>query len=248
MVRVRFAGLVAASAVLAAIGLAVVGPSSVFASSGYRDCSGITPAPGADMHRCDLPGVVYIGMDLAGINLARSNLLGADLGCDPDLPRTNLTRAVMYRVILTNGSLCDAVLVEADLHRSELSNVSFEDATLWDANLARATLDGALFNFTELRRADLSGVTMRGAFVNASFLHEVRLHGADLTGSIFGRSNLTGADVHQATLTNVDFTDANLTGADLTNTVGGDSVIWSNTTCPDGTNSDANGGTCLGHL
>jgi len=50
----------------------------------------------------------------------------------------------------------------------------------------------------------------------------------------------------------VNLKDANLTGATL---VGADlkganvkGVTWSHTVCPDGTNSDANGGTCLGHL
>jgi len=35
---------------------------------------------------------------------------------------------------------------------------------------------------------------------------------------------------------------ADLTGADLSN------VIWSNTICPDGTNSDDNGDTCVNNL
>ena len=38
---------------------------------------------------------------------------------------------------------------------------------------------------------------------------------------------------------------ANLTGANLVfATVTG--VVWGNTTCPDGSNSDTNGGTCVG--
>lgn len=53
------------------------------------------------------------------------------------------------------------------------------------------------------------------------------LNGADLTGA-----NLTGADLKGATLE----------GAILRN------VIWGKTTCPDGTISDSNGGTCAGHL
>jgi hypothetical protein len=36
--------------------------------------------------------------------------------------------------------------------------------------------------------------------------------------------------------------DADLTNADLTG------VTWSHTFCPDHTNSDDNGGTCVGHL
>jgi uncharacterized protein YjbI with pentapeptide repeats len=50
-------------------------------------------------------------------------------------------------------------------------------------------------------------------------------------------------------LTNVNFTGANLTGADFyyPSETG---ITWSNTTCPDGTNSDTNGtspSSCTGH-
>jgi uncharacterized protein YjbI with pentapeptide repeats len=53
------------------------------------------------------------------------------------------------------------------------------------------------------------------------------LLGQDLTGAALTGANLTGANLHVATITNVS---------------------WSNTICPDGTNSDADGGTCIGHL
>jgi uncharacterized protein YjbI with pentapeptide repeats len=237
--------LVAASV----IGLLVPAFSSapLAAAANERDCGAIAPAPGADMHRCQLPGVNYVGFDLQGITLARSNLLGANLGCDADAPRTNLLGATMYRVILTNGSLCDAVLANADLHGSELSNVSFEDTTLWDANLSRAILNGATFNFTELQRADLSNVVMTHAYMNHSYLKGADLHGADLTETNFRGSDLSDANLHRAKLAQVDFTDANLTRADLSNAIGRGTAIWSNTTCPDGTNSDTNGDTCLGH-
>lgn len=67
------------------------------------------------------------------------------------------------------------------------------------------------------------------------------LHGANLTGQNLSGANLTGADLSGANLTNAnlsgaDFTGADLTGATLTgaNRVG---AIWSNTTCPSGSNS-----------
>ena len=73
---------------------------------------------------------------------------------------------------------------------------------------------------------------------------------------------LTNADLSGASLRNVDLTGADLTGADLTGAdVAGavlDEVTWGGTTCPDGTNSDANApanasstgakGSCVGHL
>jgi hypothetical protein len=39
--------------------------------------------------------------------------------------------------------------------------------------------------------------------------------------------------------------DADMTGATTTGAIY-DNVLWGNTTCPDGTNSDQNGQTCAG--
>ena len=55
-------------------------------------------------------------------------------------------------------------------------------------------------------------------------------------------ANLEGTNLPGANLTNANLTGANLTGAKV------NGVTWSNTLCPDGTKSDANGHTCVGHL
>ena len=67
-------------------------------------------------------------------------------------------------------------------------------------------------------------------------------------------SNLTGAKLNEATISGVDaLKDANLTGARLegakvTSGIGAlEGATYSNTICPDGTNSNNDGGTCLGH-
>ena len=52
----------------------------------------------------------------------------------------------------------------------------------------------------------------------------------------------TGIDWHGCNLIGADLFDANLSGDDLSR------VTWSNTSCPDGTISNDNGGTCIGHL
>jgi uncharacterized protein YjbI with pentapeptide repeats len=49
-------------------------------------------------------------------------------------------------------------------------------------------------------------------------------------------------------LTHANLTGANLTGANLKGAIGLNTVIWSGTTCPDGTDSDNDGSTCIGHL
>ena len=68
------------------------------------------------------------------------------------------------------------------------------------------------------------------------------LKGANLAGAYLKDRNLKDANLKGANLTNANLAAANLEGANVKD------VIWSNTICPDGTNSDANGGTCIGHL
>ena len=64
--------------------------------------------------------------------------------------------------------------------------------------------------------------------------HEMDLSGHDFTNQVLAGANLVGANL----------TNANLSSASLWNTHFG-GVQFRNTTCPDGSNSDSNGGTCL---
>jgi len=78
------------------------------------------------------------------------------------------------------------------------------------------------------------------------------LSGAQLFNANFSWSNLSYANLSGANLINANLTGANLTGADLDGAtmfnanVSG--VTWSNTICPDGSNSSTNtSDTCIGH-
>ncbi len=119
-----------ATALLAFAALGAPAAVGAAGSAEYRDCSTLQPAPGARLHRCSLPGLVIIGQDLHGIDFSKSDLTGANAGCDPDLPRTNLAGARIARAILVDALLCDAILTDADLHGSDFTDASFEDATL----------------------------------------------------------------------------------------------------------------------
>jgi len=111
----------------------------------------------------------------------------------------------------------------------------------------------------DLRDADLRYRNLVGFNLSAARLLDARLWGANLTNA-----NLTSADLINAELNGADLTNANLTNVNMTNAVllrtnltnahydpvtppivtG---VNYTNTTCPDGTNSDDHGHTCSGH-
>lgn len=90
-----------------------------------------------------------------------------------------------------------------------------------------------------LQNVDLSGDGTIGSGAN---LTGANLGGANLTGANLLDSTLTGANLTDANLTRTNLYDANLTGANLTG------VTWNSTPCPDGTNSDNDGGTCINDL
>lgn len=68
------------------------------------------------------------------------------------------------------------------------------------------------------------------------------LKGANLSGDNLSLANLSDADLTGVDFTNTELNGANLSGAMLT------AVTWSNTTCPDQTNSNNDGGTCINNL
>jgi hypothetical protein len=76
-----------------------------------------------------------------------------------------------------------------------------------------------------------------GASLQNASLSRADLAYADLTSAKLNDADLAGANLTGATLTKAILTGANLAGAE-----------WNGTTCPDGTNSDAVGYTCSGHL
>ncbi len=222
-------------------------PVGAAGSATYRDCSQLALVPNADLHRCDLSDATIIGLDLHGIYASWSDLSRVNGGCDPDLPRTNLAGARIARAILVDAKLCDAILSDADLHGSDLSGAALEDASLFRTNLSRVTLDGVQAAFAPFVDANLSNATWRDGFANGATFDGADLHRIDFRGTDLRSASFVGSDLRYARLGGVDFTNADLTGANWRQSTGLASATFSNTTCPDGTNSDVNGGTCAGH-
>src|SRR5258705_12143234 len=92
--------------------------------------------------------------------------------------------------------------------------------------------------YNTLAGCDLSDVNLAGAYLPGADLGNINLKGANLT-----RANLAGANLRGANLKGANLARANLIGAKLAE-ANVRNVVWSRTLCPDGTNSDVNGGTC----
>jgi uncharacterized protein YjbI with pentapeptide repeats len=237
-----FAALAAVPLIL---GLAV---PAVATAATLRDCSGRTIEAGADLRRCDLAGAVIIGLDLHDIDLSRANLQDVNGGCDPDLPRTNLFEARLSGADARRALLCDAILAGANLRGADLGEASLEDADLRSIDGRGLRLDMAGVQFAVLVDADLANASMRSISAIGATFDAADLRDVDARDGDFRAARMVDADLRGAHLDRVDFTMANLTGARLDRASGLASVTWSATICPDGTNSDANGGTCVGHL
>jgi uncharacterized protein YjbI with pentapeptide repeats len=138
------------------------------------------------------------------------------------------------------------------------------------ANLQDCNLSGAALSYTDLRDANLSNTNLSGAsleFVSSggivgtpsalptewqlidgyligpeAELSDADLTNADLTGVELQSATLNGADLSRVDLSGANLFGANLSGALLMG------VTWSDTTCPDGTNSNRDDDTCVNDL
>ena len=125
-----------------------------------------------------------------------------------------------------------------DLGRVNFTGAYFVNAPLGGASLVRGNFIAAVFT-----GADLTGANMTLS---------------NFTGADFTRANFTGANMSDSNFKDANFTNANLSGANLTGanlldatglkTATLTNVIWSKTTCPDGSVTAKTGGACLGHL
>lgn len=125
------------------------------------------------------------------------------------------------------------------IRNAALTNVTFNGASMGCGDVAIQTTCAGIFDGTTF------GTAAGGVTFDEAQLYNVSLANTDLTKATFTGTNLTGVDFSAADLTGINLSNATLANANL----GGaavDGVIWSNTTCPAGINSDAIGGTCCG--
>jgi len=145
----------------------------------------------------------------------------------------------------------DPATGQIDFAGQSLNGQNMRGLNLSDAELGGATLVGVNLQGGFLESADLHGATVQGTNLQGADLKNANLQGASLQGTNLQGADLSGANLSGATLQGTNLGGANLTGANLagaklqgTNVNG---ATWSKTTCPDGSSSDADGGTCKGH-
>jgi uncharacterized protein YjbI with pentapeptide repeats len=185
---------------------------------------------------CDLG---HIGKRLKNADLTDAYLRGTRFdqtgGNIVNLTGVTLNGADLFGVyfgedtILNNAKIKNALFDNMSVVKTHMTNVNFKNTSIVGGNFTEANLQGS--NFT-------------GTTITDTSFSDSDLTNADMTGIIDANNSEFG----NTNLTNVNFTNANLTGATQMGTANVTGAIWSNTTCPDGTNSNSNGNTCVGHF
>ena len=137
------------------------------------------------------------------------------------------------------------------------------EASISSYNRNIVELESSIYSLEELRALLSSSLNESSEFTDEilGVIETINRTMADLSASLVENSTLAQqlqidlvtqknlvaqwqqtAENNRANLTGADLTNADLTGADL------NWVIWDDTTCPDGTNSDNNGNTCENNL
>jgi phospholipase C len=140
---------------------------------------------------------------------------------------------------LFDFSSCKAPAVTLDPVSGQ---VDLRGADLSDRNLKRANLSGALLTNANVSSSNLFGAFLENAVLKGADLRNGNESNADFTNANLQDVNFFGSNLRQAVFRHADLTGAHLQAASLFG------AVWSDTTCPDGTNSDADGGSCVNHF
>ncbi len=219
---------------------------------------------GADLRNANFVGWDLAGRDFTNANLRLAVLTGANLA-GANFTGANFSSTGFQGVNLSNNVMAGATFtlnrfLESNFSGANLSGAKFLTTTTaggggnFDGYFVGANFTGATIS-TNWLATDFGGGTFTYApnFTNANFTNVNFTPIAGGTGNMrIERSNFTGANFTGVQFNGtpsrlVVFALSNLTGVDLS-AANVANVSFQNTTCPDGTNSDTNGGTCVGHL
>jgi len=177
-------------------------------------------APGVNWSYCSINILNVDNVNLAGANLTGANFPGGWI------INSNLTGANLSNVRLTCGGFI-FLLSLGNLSGSNLTNANFAGAYIPDVDFTNANLTGSnltIANFTTNRYFSSTRSNTMGTS---------RLSLAGI--SLHGNNSPSLGPVHTSEIP-------------LSDCPAPPAPTWRNTTCPDGTNSDNDGGTCLNNL
>ena len=100
----------------------------------------------------------------------------------------------------------------------------------------------------ELRNADLRYLVVDYVIWGLSNLSGANFSHSNIYNTNFVDTDLQGVNFGHVSLSNVEFIHSDLSGADLSVLYSHTGVTWTNTICPDGTNSVDNGDTCWNNI
>ena len=132
-------------------------------------------------------------------------------------------------------------------------NVGICQVQLLTPNFSGDNAPGIDFNQTDWAFTLMNTVQMQSSsFVGANFAHATATN-ANFNAANFNHVNFSGANLSGSDLANASMLDDNFAGADLhlATSLKAASLagsLWRDTTCPDGTNSNHDGGTCVHNL
>ena len=190
-------------------------------------------------------------MDFRNANFTNANLIGSPSSTSgywqADYKGANFTGTTISRTI----EMSDMTGVDFRNTRFAPEGGIWTKAGFGSTNLSFANFSGMKLDHfiagdvaTKLEHADFSNTTITNSSFNSA--------GYGAVGANFTNSTIKDVDWQSADLNFADFTDAHLENIDFTYTRAAnmitDGVTWVNVICPDQTNSNDNGNTCVGHL
>lgn len=117
---------------------------------------------------------------------------------------------------------------------ADLTGTDFSYGDFYKTNFVESNLTGVNFSNSNFWQ---SGLNLSN-FTNADFSNATNFYSISITESNLSNTNFT----------NVPFARVDMTGATNAATATFTGATWDDVTCPDGTNSNENSNTCVGHL
>lgn len=164
----------------------------------------------ANLQRCDLTNLDFVGADMRYARLEGANLRGAEM------EGANLSEAKMDGANLSEAKIKGAKLRWANMEGAELFRAKMEGAYLFQAKMEGANLIGAKMEDANLRGARMEGANLGSAKMEGAYLAGTKMEGAYLSGTKISAAHLSAAVLRSADLRGVTFDDSLLRSVDFT--------------------------------